>query len=1420
MSSDARQIIGGIFTIVGYATIEFGWGYALIAIGAALSYSGARQAAKEAKAEAERRAKGANTSQSIKGNYRGGAEAMPLVFGEVRVGGLIVALGTRTGNSRVLYVCVAHSLAHAGGCDGITDIWLDDKKIAAADLSGDPNTAEVYVDLARYIRGADYMVQVRHYRGTSSQIADVDLSGSLIGSAATDYRRGVAWSKFTLTRPTAEYEEAFRDAFPRGVPTVAATLRGIRCYDPRLDSTNGGSGSQLYADPTTWTWTQNPALIAATYMFMAQTDGGMGRDPALIDWSTVASAANICDESVAVPSGTQDRYSCNIYLSSTEAPEVNLRRILDTMQGECIPVSGIYKIYAGAYRSPTFTLDESWLRGSVTVRTRSPLEELYNSVRILHDDAAQNFRQVEAPAFSDATYITDDGGVELWREEMLEGVTDTYQAQRIGAIIGKRSRAQRIIEVPCNLRALDVECWENGSITLAALGLSSSVHRVTDWTWDGEGPVLILRQESSSYYSGAAYDDAITDPPTDLTSETPDAPTGVAATLGIDGIDITWTAPQASAVQQIDVYRSTSIGGTYTLLTGAVGYRYHDAITVAGTYYYKLKARTNYGGESAFSSVVSATVPSPDDVVNLKLANLAGTTFSGRDAAFEWDNGQPPANVRFRSYRVRIIDPADSSVMRETYTTAPRFTYTYEMNLQDSTAVAEGYSAPLRTFTIEVVQTSIEGVISATPASLTVTNAAPVISPDVVTLTPFVGGFTVAITQPTDPDLTLINVYASTVNGFTPSGANLVYRGPFQSKIPVYLTDGTLYYVRVSAEDVFGAGGYTTQTSATTGSAAVDTTPPTAPGTPTFASSIEQYLLTYSGKITASWSAASDASGAWFYEVEYWTSSASDTTRTQTSQDQTSYTIFPATVGVTYSVRVRAVDYAGNASAWSATATHSITPTAVGPNLPTTGQSPFSASWPQSGDVSAGLDKIVLSWTNPTNGDFLETEVHRSTSSGFTPTSSTRVGKTRGQTFVDAKPTIGTAYYYKLIAVNVQGVQGSATSQGTATAVKITSSNYTTYIAAGSIDADRLIANSITAAQIDVNTITADRMNVSQLSAIAADLGTITAGTVTGATIRTAASGSRVQLDGTNGIQAYNLTNQRVSIKTDGSGWLGSSSNFSWDPAGNVTVGTLTGTGTITGPTLQTASSGKRIVISAGAGASDDEIAGYDASGNEIFRLGLSPVDDGGVSCIVRAKSFSTSYGAAYFESAATSSNAGALRLKSPQNVNPYTLQVADGGVGIRVQPWASTSYVAHLALIGNSALTVFPSATSLSGGITVNSSGQIYFNTSGSAWHNLLPTWVKFNGTGTPAISDSNNVASITDHGAGEFTVVFDVDFLNANYSILTGGVRNAGGNTLAVMGSATVPATTGWRMAVRETSLGTLTDPDHIACGFFGSE
>ena len=66
---------------------------------------------------------------------------------------------------------------------------------------------------------------------------------------------------------------------------------------------------------------------------------------------------------------------------------------------------------------------------------------------------------------------------------------------------------------------------------------------------------------------------------------------------------------------------------------------------------------------------------------------------------------------------------------------------------------------------------------------------------------------------------------------------------------------------------------------------------------------------------------------------------------------------------------------------------------------------------------------------------------------------------------------------------------------------------------------------------------------------------------------------------------------------------------------------------------------------------------------------------------------------------------------------------------------------------------------------------------------------WVNFDGTGTIAIRDSFNVASLTDLGTGIYTITLSSSMLNGNYTVASGGgvnlvYTNATGRTVSSFG------------------------------------
>jgi len=131
---------------------------------------------------------------------------------------------------------------------------------------------------------------------------------------------------------------------------------------------------------------------------------------------------------------------------------------------------------------------------------------------------------------------------------------------------------------------------------------------------------------------------------------------------------------------------------------------------------------------------------------------------------------------------------------------------------------------------------------------------------------------------------------------------------------------------------------------------------------------------------------------------------------------------------------------------------------------------------------------------------------------------------------------------------------------------------------------------------------------------------------------------------------------------------------------------------------------------------------------------------------------------------------------------------------------------------------TVQVSGAAISG-TTGTFSGDLSFNSGyGSAAVGYgCRAWVNFNGTGTPAIRGSGNVSSITDNGAGDYTVNFTTAMPDANYAPAIATQRN--GVNSAVWGSVKFDST----MAASNVRIATVdvtptpTDPIGVFVAIF---
>lgn len=120
-------------------------------------------------------------------------------------------------------------------------------------------------------------------------------------------------------------------------------------------------------------------------------------------------------------------------------------------------------------------------------------------------------------------------------------------------------------------------------------------------------------------------------------------------------------------------------------------------------------------------------------------------------------------------------------------------------------------------------------------------------------------------------------------------------------------------------------------------------------------------------------------------------------------------------------------------------------------------------------------------------------------------------------------------------------------------------------------------------------------------------------------------------------------------------------------------------------------------------------------------------------------------------------------------------LAVADGGTGassftaysVVLGGTTSTNPLQSVASVGTSGQVLTSGGAGVAPSWAAAPSPAALSTASGSAPSYSARAWVNFNGTGTVAIRASGNVSSITDNGAGDYTVNFTTSMPDANFAV-----------------------------------------------------
>jgi hypothetical protein len=303
--------------------------------------------------------------------------------------------------------------------------------------------------------------------------------------------RGVAYAILNFTYDRERYQ---------GLPSVRFEVRGMPLYDPRLDTTAGGSGAQRFNNPATWAFSSNPVvmiynILRGITLLDGSTWGGSATATDL-PASVWFAAMNECDVAIPMQAGTtQPQYRAGFEFTFEDEPASVIEELLKTCNGALFEAGGAWKIRVGPPALPVYFFDD----GDVLTSRPQDLEpfpgldQTINAIHARYPEPDQLWEAKDAPPVYDPALEAADGGRRLVADLSMPAAPYGAQVQRLMRALQRdhRRMIRHAISLPPEasvLEPMDTVAW-----TSAANGYTAKQFEVGEVT---DEPLTMIQSVS------------------------------------------------------------------------------------------------------------------------------------------------------------------------------------------------------------------------------------------------------------------------------------------------------------------------------------------------------------------------------------------------------------------------------------------------------------------------------------------------------------------------------------------------------------------------------------------------------------------------------------------------------------------------------------------------------------------------------------------------------------------------------------------------------------------------------------------------------------------------------------------------------------------------------------------------------------
>jgi hypothetical protein len=572
---------------------------------------------------------------------------IPVVYGKRQVG--IIRTFVESSGTDNQYLYVAGILCEGGGSgiQSIEEIYVDDKLVTFDGALTDGTLRGVSSSDTNFYKDSTSLISIQAFFGLDNQ------SASSLLDETTSWTSNHKLSGIAYLALRFKWNQ---DAF-NGMPEVRVTLKGKKIYDPRLDTTKGGSGSHRQDTASTWAYSANSSLILLDYLRNTRYGKGLPNDAFESNYETFKTSANTCDTQVTpyTSASSINLFETNAVLDSEKKVIDNVRELLVPMRAIFNYTQGKYKIIIEGSGASQLLLTKDNVVSEVRLQGESKSEK-YNRVIGTFSNPEKDYQSdtVSYPPFSDShlaladrhsTMLTEDNETLLEKSVDMIQVTSPYQAEEICENILKRSRNNLKAEVTVTAEALNLSIGDVVTATYDTASFVAKPFRVMSLAINSDSTVTLgLEEHQDEFYD---YENKLEAPAiADTTLPNPfsvSAPASVTLDdqlieysdgVVITALDVTIGASPDSFVDYYQVEYKLSTDTDYIIHGQGKGLTQRILNVVDGSLYnVRVKAFNTLGVGSTYTSAsrtIIGGIASPADVEDFS-CNIIGS-----DAHLSW----------------------------------------------------------------------------------------------------------------------------------------------------------------------------------------------------------------------------------------------------------------------------------------------------------------------------------------------------------------------------------------------------------------------------------------------------------------------------------------------------------------------------------------------------------------------------------------------------------------------------------------------------------------------------------------------------------------------------------------------------------------------------------------------------------------